>query len=73
MSFSSMHRTFKFLACGLSVAGLARLLFVDPSSAQEATSVVPAGLTDPALQQSAPVARGSLALRALARLCVTGK
>lgn len=37
MSFSPMHRTVTFLACGLFVALLATLLFVDPSSAQEAT------------------------------------
>src|SRR5208337_296842 len=38
----SMHRTFKFLACGIFVAVVAALLFVDPSFAQEAAASPPA-------------------------------
>src|SRR5271169_6623088 len=37
MSFRSMRSTFTFLACGLFISGLAMLLFVDPSSAQDAS------------------------------------
>jgi len=37
MSFRSMHSTFTFLACGLFISGLAMLLFIDPSSAQDAS------------------------------------
>jgi Amt family ammonium transporter len=47
MSFSSMYRTFMFLACGLCISGLAMLLFADPSSAQNATSAA-ASLPPPA-------------------------
>ena len=38
ISFRPTHREFRFLACGLFVAGVAALLFVDPSFAQDATS-----------------------------------
>jgi hypothetical protein len=32
-----MHSTFTFLAYGLFISGLAMLLFIDPSSAQDAS------------------------------------
>ena len=38
ISFRPTHREFRFLACGLFVAGVAALLFVDPSFAQDATA-----------------------------------
>ena len=42
MPNKSMHRTFKFLACGLFVAVVAALLFADASFAQEAAPSPPA-------------------------------
>jgi Amt family ammonium transporter len=41
ISFAPTPRRFRFLACGLFIAGGAALLFVDPSFAQDATSAAP--------------------------------
>ena len=42
ISFAPTPRRFRFLACGLFIAGGGVLLFVDPSFAQDATSAAPA-------------------------------